>query len=56
MLQRISGFYEKDVRNTIDAALEMIKPLTMIFLALLVGAVLISVYLPLFDTMTAFGE
>lgn len=55
MLNKVSEFYEKDVKATIDGALEMIKPATMIFLALLVGMVLISVYLPLFDTMVSFG-
>lgn len=56
LLNKVAEFYEKDVKQTIDGALEMIKPLTMVFLAVLVGMVLVSVYLPLFDTMVNFGE
>jgi type IV pilus assembly protein PilC len=56
MLEKVADFYEKDVTRSIDAALELIKPATMVLLAVLVGGVLISVYIPMFDAMMSFGE
>jgi type IV pilus assembly protein PilC len=56
MLGKIAVFYEKDVARATEAALELIKPITMVILALVIGSVLISVYLPMMDAMMTFGE
>jgi type IV pilus assembly protein PilC len=56
MLRKVAEFYEKDVRVTVDAAVELIKPMAIVFLAVIVGSVLISVYLPLFSSLGRMAE
>jgi type IV pilus assembly protein PilC len=48
MLASVADFYEEDVENALTAALSLIEPLILIFMAFIVGFVLISLYLPIF--------
>lgn len=54
MLTSVSEFYEEDVQTSLNAAMSLIEPLLLIFMALVVGFVLISLYLPIF-TLGAGG-
>ena len=48
MLNSVAEFYEEDVQTALTAAMALIEPLILIIMALFVGGVLISLYLPIF--------
>jgi len=48
MLNSVAEFYEEDVQTALGAALALIEPILLIFMAIFVGGVLISLYLPIF--------
>lgn len=49
MLEKISDFYEKEVESTADALKGLIEPLMIVFLAGVVGSIVISIIVPMFD-------
>jgi len=54
MLNSVAEFYEEDVQTALAAAMSLIEPVLLIFMGLVVGFVLISLYLPIF-TLGAGG-
>src|SRR6201993_5449516 len=48
MLNSVAEFYEEDVQTALGAAMALIEPLILIVMAIFVGGVLISLYLPIF--------
>jgi len=48
MLNSVAEFYEEDVQTALGASMALIEPLILIVMAIFVGAVLISLYLPIF--------
>ena len=48
MLNSVAEFYEEDVQTALGAAMALIEPILLIFTAIFVGGVLISLYLPIF--------
>lgn len=48
MLSSVAEFYEEDVQTALGAAMALIEPLILIFMAVVVGSILISLYLPIF--------
>jgi type IV pilus assembly protein PilC len=48
MLNSVAEFYEEDVQTALGASMALIEPLILIVMAVFVGAVLISLYLPIF--------
>jgi len=48
MLASVAEFYEEDVQTALGAAMALIEPLILIFMAVVVGSILISLYLPIF--------
>ncbi len=48
MLNSVAEFYEEDVQTALGASMALIEPLILIVMALFVGGVLISLYLPIF--------
>jgi type IV pilus assembly protein PilC len=48
MLTSVAEFYEEDVQTALGAALALIEPVILIVMAVFVGGVLISLYLPIF--------
>jgi type IV pilus assembly protein PilC len=49
MLQKIADFYEEEVDAAVKDLLTAIEPIMIVFLGLVVGGVVISMYLPLFS-------
>lgn len=56
MLNSVAEFYEEDVQTALAAALALIEPLILIFMGLIVGTVLISLYLPIFSLGAEVGR
>jgi len=48
MLNSVAEFYEEDVQTALGAVMALIEPLILVFMALVVGGILISLYLPIF--------
>jgi type IV pilus assembly protein PilC len=48
MLNSVAEFYEEDVQTALGAAMALIEPLILIFMAVIVGSILISLYMPIF--------
>jgi type IV pilus assembly protein PilC len=48
MLNSVAEFYEEDVQTALGAAMALIEPLILVFMAVIVGGILISLYMPIF--------
>jgi type IV pilus assembly protein PilC len=48
MLNSVAEFYEEDVQTALGAAMALIEPILLIFMAIFVVGVLISLYMPIF--------
>ena len=48
MLNSVAEFYEEDVQTALGAAMALIEPMILIIMAVFVGGVLISLYMPIF--------
>jgi hypothetical protein len=48
MLGSVAEFYEEDVQTALSAAMALIEPLILIVMAVFVGGILISLYMPIF--------
>jgi type IV pilus assembly protein PilC len=49
MLTSVAEFYEEDVQNALAAAMSLIEPAILIFMGLVVGFILVSLYMPVFS-------
>jgi type IV pilus assembly protein PilC len=49
MLNSVAEFYEEDVQTALGAAMALIEPVILIVMAVVVGGILISLYLPIFS-------
>ena len=49
MLQKIADFYEDEVDAAVKDLLTALEPIMIVFLGIVVGGVVISMYLPLFS-------
>jgi len=49
MLQRVSDFYMGEVDQTVDNLTSILEPLLVVFMGVIVGTIIISLYLPMFD-------
>jgi len=49
MLLRVAGFYEQEVKAKTEGLVSLIEPLLIVILGLVVGGIMMSVMLPMFD-------
>jgi type IV pilus assembly protein PilC len=54
MLNRLADFYDDEVSATVAALLSIMEPLLLIFVGGLVGTLVLSMYLPIFNLMQQF--
>jgi len=54
MLNRLAEFYDDEVNATVSALLAVMEPILMIFVGGLVGTLVLSMYLPIFNLMQQF--
>ena len=52
MLNKVADFYEVEVDTASDALTSILEPVLIVFLAVVVGSMVISLYLPLFKIFT----
>ena len=55
MLQKIADFYEDEVDAAVKDLLSAMEPVMIVFLGLVVGGIVISMYLPLFSLIAKLG-
>ncbi|MGB5854778.1 MAG: type II secretion system F family protein [Oceanisphaera sp.] len=49
MMDKVASIYEREVDDAIEGLTNLIEPLMMLILGILVGALVIAMYLPIFD-------
>lgn len=54
MLYKVSQFYDKEVESSVEASISLIEPVMIVFLAVLVGFVAVSIVTPMFDIYQQF--
>lgn len=52
MLQKIADFYEEEVDVAVKDMLTLMEPVMIMFLGLIVGGIVVSLYLPLFSLIS----
>jgi type IV pilus assembly protein PilC len=55
MLEKVAAYFQEQHRNMINAMKSLIEPILIVFLALIVGGILLSVILPMFDMYSQIG-
>jgi type IV pilus assembly protein PilC len=55
MLSKIADFYEEEVDVSVGNLTSLLEPFLMIFLGVVIGGVVISMYLPIFQMASAVG-
>jgi type IV pilus assembly protein PilC len=53
MLSKIADFYDEEVDAAVSGLLAMMEPVMIVFLGVVVGGMVVSMYLPIFDMMNA---
>ena len=55
MLTKIADFYDEEVDAAVSGLLALMEPVMIVFLGVVVGGMVISMYLPIFDMVNAAG-
>ena len=55
MLVKVADFYDEEVKILVDGMASTIEPLMIVFLGGFVGALVVAMYLPIFDMIQAVG-
>ena len=56
MLLKISDNYDEEVDNAVSAMTSLLEPIMIVFLAVIVGSIVIAMFLPLIALMQGIGE
>jgi type IV pilus assembly protein PilC len=56
MLTKVAEAYEREVDDTVNALTSIIEPLLIVFLGIIIGAIVIALYLPLFTIPKVLGN
>jgi type IV pilus assembly protein PilC len=54
MLSKLAEFYDEEVDVAVSALLSILEPILLIFVGVIVGGLVVSMYLPIFDLMSKF--
>ena len=54
MLSKLAGFYDEEVEMSVAALLSILEPILLIFVGVIVGGLVVSMYLPIFSLMSKF--
>jgi type IV pilus assembly protein PilC len=55
MLLRVADYYEQEIDGKVETLSSVMEPVLVLFLGIVVGAILISMYLPMFDLVNVVG-
>jgi len=52
MLVKIADFYDEEVDTAVESLTAALEPVMIVFLGVIVGGMVVSMYLPIFDLIT----
>lgn len=55
MLEKVANTYDEEVDNAVDALTSMIEPIMIIFMAVIVGTIVIALFMPLISIIDKLG-
>ena len=55
MLGKIADFYDEEVDDAVSALTSVIEPIIIVFMGVVIGAILVAMYLPMFDIIGKIG-
>jgi len=55
MLTKIADFYEEEVDQAVENLTSLIEPFMIVFLGVVIGGLVVSMYLPIFKMASALG-
>ena len=55
MLMKIADVYDDEVDNAVAALTSMLEPIMIVFLAVIVGTIVIAMFMPLISVITQLG-
>ena len=55
MLARVADFCEQEVDMALEAVIAMVEPVMIVVLGVVVGGIIVAMYLPIFEMITAVG-
>ena len=56
MLVKVADVYEEEVDNAVAALTSLLEPVMIVFLAVIVGSIVIAMFLPLIAMMDKLGS
>lgn len=56
MLNKVSDFYDSEVSSTVEALTSLLEPILIVFLGVVVGTIVISLYMPIFSLISQFSR
>jgi type IV pilus assembly protein PilC len=56
MLMKIADNFDEEVDNAVAAMTSLLEPIMIVFLAIVVGSIVIAMFLPLIDLMETVGD
>jgi type IV pilus assembly protein PilC len=56
MLQKIAVFYEEQVDTAVSALTSLIEPILIVVMGIVIGAIVICMYLPIFNLVNALSK
>jgi type IV pilus assembly protein PilC len=54
MLSKLASFYDEEVETSVAALLSVMEPIMLIFVGGIVGSLVVSMYLPIFNLISKF--
>ena len=55
MLSKIADFYEDEVDEAVENLMALLEPLMILFLGIMIGGIVISMYMPMFSLLGKIG-
>jgi type IV pilus assembly protein PilC len=55
MLEKIADFYDEEVDQAVENLTAMIEPMMIVFLGIIIGGLIVSMYLPIFQMAATMG-
>ena len=56
MLKKIADFYDGEVSATVDSLTSLLEPVLMVFMGVMIGGIVVSLYLPMFSVISVLNQ
>lgn len=56
MLEKVAAFYRNEVESTVNSLTTLLEPLIVVVMGIVIGAIVVSLYLPMFKYITLVGN